>query len=132
MIANFEIATKKILGGILSLKKFYFEEYREFEGGRKVAVFYKSPLCKLAIYQSQLDGEVNCMIGSTDANNKNMDSDTEWFFLSALWHRSKDLSIEELLARVPSVPKSRDEQLCDIASDLMQNFDELVENLSKQ
>lgn len=132
MISNFEGATQKILGNVLSSNKLYFEESRELEDGRKLAVFYRSPICKVAIYQSQLDGEVNCMIGSADANNINLDSGAGWFFLSSLLHGGKNLSIEELLARVPSVPKSRDEQLCEIASELMQNFDELVKSLSKR
>lgn len=129
MNPDFYTLVQARLSSFLHIKGLKLEECKEIDNGKTSAVFYESNNCKLAIYKSLIDGEVNFKIGRPTASNIGLNDGTQWFFQSALKNESKDLSLEALLARVPDSPKGSEEQLDQIALDLRNNFDELVRAL---
>ncbi|MGR2741098.1 hypothetical protein ACUY1T_21830 [Billgrantia sp. Q4P2] len=131
MTNGFQGKVQAVLAEFLSAKGFEHEESKDLDGGNKSLVFYRSPQCKLSFYRSRRDGEVNCLVGTVGASNVNLESN-EWLFLNSLLSSGKNLSIEELLVAVPDSPKSDEEQLCEIAIKLKENFDEFVNKLSKK
>jgi hypothetical protein len=129
MNANFYTLVQARISSFLLMKGMKLEECKEIDNGKTSAVFYESSSCKLAIYKSLIDGEVNFKVGLPTASNLSLNDGTQWFFQSALKNGAKDLSLEALLARVPDSPKGSEEQLDQIALDLRSNFDELVRAL---
>lgn len=71
-------------------------------------IIFDSRVCKIALYKSLSNGEVNCKIGKINAVSNDIGG-ADWFFLNALINDAEDLSEEELLEAVPSIPKSFDE-----------------------
>ncbi|MDH5228449.1 MAG: hypothetical protein OEZ58_09190 [Gammaproteobacteria bacterium] len=128
MTIDFQRKVRRALEDFFSAKGFKLDETLDLDGGNKSLVFYSSPLCKLCFYQSERDGEVNCLIGTIEASNEELDN-AEWSYLNSLISDGEQLSIEELLAGVPDTPMSDEEQLSEIAIKLKQNFDALVKQL---
>jgi hypothetical protein len=103
------------LSSFLLDKGFEFEGFEDSEESRMCILFYKSDRAKIAIYKSLVDGEVNCKIGSVNANNSEIHNRQQWFYLGSLINEDKNLTFEELLARVPVFPrgpKSNLKRLC--------------------
>ena len=69
------------------------------EGGRRGSVvYYRSQDCKLQIYWSSREGEINCMIGPLDAPNEPglYNRSTKWHYLNE-FTKPPDLPLEELV-----------------------------------
>lgn len=126
MSLDFEVMVRQKFDEFMSLKGFQFDRLISDSVGAKSAVLYVSTKQKMAIYRSLRDGEVNCLVGAKGADVARLDDGKEWAYMSSIFQRGQEMSMEELLARVPSTPKGTAEQLSEIASVLRQRFDELV------
>lgn len=131
MMDNFPRLVEMSVTDFLLSKGLVLERTEELDGGNKSLVVYGAPFLKICFYRSQRDGEINCLIGSEQADNDELDS-REWVFLRALLSEGQELSIEELLASVPAVPKTDKEQLEEIMFNLKVNFDDIVKKISKR
>jgi hypothetical protein len=59
-------------------------------------VYYRSPDCKLQIYRSSREGEINCMIAPLDAPNEFGLNGEKWFYIS-YFSKRPDLPPKERL-----------------------------------
>ncbi|HBF33197.1 TPA: hypothetical protein DDW35_01410 [Candidatus Sumerlaeota bacterium] len=119
------------MGEFLAVNCFDHEETVEQDSGLKILVFYKAPSCKLCIYSSIRDGEVNCMLGACDSENKSLDDGSKkWCYLTGLLIQGGFVEKEEIWARSSNSFKSNKELLDEIGNDLKQHFDGLVKLLS--
>lgn len=76
------------------------------EGGPKGSViFYRSADCKIQVYRSSREGEINAMIGPLDAPNQHGLYDR-----SGKWHYFNDFADEPKLPLEELVRKLRDER----------------------
>ena len=132
MIDDFSEMVRARLAEFFSSKDFVFDELKEFPNSGKWVMFYRSPRYKLAIYHFLRDGEINCLIGTVDAKNSDIEKEKVWSYLYGLLYSGKNPGIDELLARVPTVPLTDEEQLDRIAETLRLHFDELVKLLPEQ
>lgn len=126
MDLNFYTFVETRLSSFLQSKGMKLKECRELDNGRTSALFYESTICKIAVFKSLIDGEINFKIAPATASNADLNDNTRWFFSSFLKNEDKNLPLEALLARVPESPKGSEEQLDQIALDLKSNFDDLV------
>jgi hypothetical protein len=105
---DFPDQVQKIVGPFLSSIGFDLDAVNNDldEGGRKGSVvFYRAQDCKIQIYLSTREGEVNAMIGPRDAPNEHglYDRSQKWHYLNDFANEPK-LRLEEL------VRKHRDER----------------------
>lgn len=73
MVSEFSAAVQTIVGPLLSKYGFSLDEIDDSpdDGGRgQHIVYYRSNDCKIQVYDSSREGEVNCMIAPLDAPNK--------------------------------------------------------------
>jgi hypothetical protein len=126
MTLGFSKAVERFLAEFMSSNGFSIDDFKELGAEGKSAVFVKSADRKLCIYLSQRDGEINCMIGSTKANNDEIGSGIGWSYVNSVLNRRRSLSIEELLATIPNTPRGYEDQLKEIASNLNIHINELV------
>jgi len=112
----------------LFLKDFFTERSFRYEksvvqdGGNKEVIYYRSKLCTLAFYQSIRNGEVNCMVNFINGGSNDIE-EKGWIYINSFLGEGVSLSVDELLARVPNVPRSFDEQLKEIVNKLLRKFD---------
>lgn len=126
---NFMNLIDESLSDFFQVYDFNLEEYLAIDGGNKTTAIYFSPLCKLLIYRSTRDGEVNCLIGREVADSHNL-NDGNWFYLNSILSDQAEKTIEQLLANVPDEPQSDKTQISTIASKLENNFEMIIENIS--
>ncbi|WP_457125856.1 hypothetical protein [Mycobacteroides abscessus] len=93
---------QRIIGPLLTNLGFELDGIDENvdEGGRSgIAIYYKSKDCKLQVYWSSREGEINCMIGPIWAANEHglYDKTGEWHYLND-FTKPPDLPLEDLVA----------------------------------
>lgn len=104
MASGFATGVQTIVGPLLTDRGFVLDEIDDSpdEGGRSQhIVYYRSNDCKIQVYESSREGEVNCMIAPLDVPNKFGLRAKKWQYLTRFTRRP-DLPLEELaeLARV--------------------------------
>ncbi len=129
MTTDFESDVSQLLKDFVSHRGFSHNE--TIASGKQEVVIYDSKACKIAFYKSPNDGEVNCKIGKANASNDDIGGDG-WFFLNSLISGDEELSIEELLAAVPSSPKGFDEQLENLTEKLIEEYEMVIGALVKK
>ena len=104
---------------------FKLEKCSTVDHGNKATVIFRSPKCKLMFYKSVREGEVNCLIGNSFADNDDL-HDGNWQYLNSFLSSQSDQTIKQLLANVPDVPKSSQEQVSEIEERLKTNFESIL------
>jgi len=113
----------KLLGPFLSqngfaragrIRRKYYEAY-----------VFQSARCKIGFYDSPREGEVNCMLAPPSAPNTLNEADG-WRYIYALQLHGANPTLEQLQARVPKAPRSRESQLSDIANVLRNEYKRLL------
>jgi hypothetical protein len=85
MTSNFSTDVQTIVGPLLAELGFSVDEIDNSpdEGGiERHIVYYRSNDCKIQIYESSREGEVNCMIAPLDAPNVFGLTGKKWHFIS--------------------------------------------------
>ncbi|WP_293003206.1 hypothetical protein [Mycobacterium sp.] len=96
------------------------------EGGPKGAVaYYRSGDCKIQIYRSSREGNINCMIARISAPNEfgPHDRSLTWRFLNE-FSPAPDVSLEDLAKTVSYKAKSESEQLRAVKDRIVECYDE--------
>lgn len=93
-----------IIGPLLSSMGFTVDTIDDDvdEGGRTGSVIvYRAPDCKIQVYYSSREGEINAMIGPPDAPNKHglYDRSRKWHYFNDFADQPK-LSLEELVQKL--------------------------------
>jgi hypothetical protein len=113
MTSGFAADVEEAVGPLLTRLGFVLDEVDEGpdEGGiaRRI-VYYRSSDCKLQIYDSSREGEINCMIAPLDAPNQFGLTAKNWHFISRFSKRS-DLPPQERLRIAIAEAKAYDNQL---------------------
>ena len=82
------------------------------EGGiARHIVFFRSDDCKLQIYDSSREGEVNCMIGPLTAPDKFGLTAKKWHFIGKFSPKRSDISPQERLQIAIAEAKAYENQL---------------------
>lgn len=82
------------------------------EGGRRGAVVYfRGPDCKLQVYWSAREREINCMVGPLEAPNEHglYNRSEQWHYLND-FVPTPDIPLEELVKRLRSERKNFENQ----------------------
>jgi hypothetical protein len=98
MTSLFSVEVEAIVGPVLAERGFVMDEVddRPDAGGReRHVVYYRSNDCKVQVYQSSRDGEVNAMIAPADVPNHFGPQAEKWHYFSRFMHRP-DLPLREL------------------------------------
>jgi hypothetical protein len=98
MAPEFSADVQAIVGPLLDSLGFVLEEIDDNpdEGGRRQhIVFYRSDDCKIQVYDSARDGDVNCMIAPLDVPNEFGPRAKKWQFLPR-FSKLPDLPLAEL------------------------------------
>lgn len=127
MNENFQLFVEATLGRFLSSKGFFFEEYVKYDSGNMEVLFYVSNKCKLCVYRSHREGEINCMIG--DALIRNDLTSNGWSFVNGMNLKKEPMTYEELRARVLRYPRGWQGQLSLLNETLTEHFDEISKKL---
>jgi hypothetical protein len=119
---------QSIVGPLLTELGFRVESYAEDvdEGGRPGSVvYYRSSDCKIQIYKSSREGNVNCMIAPLDAPNEfgPHDRSLTWRFLNE-FSPAPDVPLEELAKSVNYKAKSEAQQLAEVRDRIVERFDD--------
>jgi hypothetical protein len=98
MAPEFSTDVQTIVGPLLKKLGFVLDEIDDSsdEGGRRQhVVYYRSNDCKIQVYESSREGEVNCMIAPLDVPNEFGLRAKKWQYLTRFTKRP-DLPLEEL------------------------------------
>jgi hypothetical protein len=96
--SEFSTEVQTIVGPVLKQLGFVLDEIddRPDEGGRRQhIVYFRSEDCKVQVYESAREGEVNCMIAPIDVPNEFGLRARKWQFLTRFSKRP-DLPLAEL------------------------------------
>jgi hypothetical protein len=126
---EFRSRVETLLGDFFTAKGLVLDEVIPDDQCSRYVLVYRSPACKVAIYYSMHDGEVNCVLGSLGSDNRDVDGDG-WTYIRELQYKGREPSIEELLAAVSPTPRAGEVQLQDIVGLLKDKFDEFVKSMS--
>lgn len=88
------------------------------------AKFYASDQLKLVFYRDARNGEINCLAGCPDAQNRLATDGSRiegWFYVPELCPPART-GVDDLLRAAPATPRSDAEQMRHIASMLQDNF----------
>lgn len=102
MTSEFSREVQEIVGPTLQALGFVLEQVDDDpdEGGRRQhVVYYRSDDCKIQVYESAREGEVNCMIAPLDAPNGFGLRTKKWQYLTRFTKRP-DLPLGELITVV--------------------------------
>jgi hypothetical protein len=97
--SEFSKDVQTIVGPLLTELGFVLDEIDDSadEGGRgQHIVYYRSNDCKIQVYESSREGEVNCMIGLLSVPNEFGLRAKKWQFFTRFVKRP-DLPLEELI-----------------------------------
>jgi hypothetical protein len=125
---GFVEAVESAVGPALAQLGFVLDEIDSSvdEGGRLGSVvYYRSSDCKIQIYKSSREGNVNCMIAPLDAPNKfgPHDRSLTWRFLNE-FSPAPDLPLEELAKSVSYKAKSEAQQLSEVRDRILECYDD--------
>lgn len=98
MISQFSTDVQTFVGPWLTERGFVLDEIDDSpdEGGRgQHIVYYRSNDCKIQVYESSREGEVNCMIAPLDVPNEFGLRAKKWQYLTRFTNRP-DLPLREL------------------------------------
>ena len=128
MTTDFAVAVESIVGPALAHLGLVLDEIDSSvdEGGRTGSVvYYRSSDCKIQIYKSAREGNVNCMIAPLDAPNEfgPHDQSRTWRFLNE-FSPTPDLSVEELAKSVSFKAKSDAQQLSEVRDRIVECYDD--------
>lgn len=90
MMTAFADAVEAIVGPVLAVRGFILDQVDDEpgSGGRDLhVVYYRSPDCKIQVYQSSREGETNAMIAPSDAPNQFGLNASGWKFLTMFTER---------------------------------------------
>ena len=124
----FRSSVEKKLADFLSREGLVYQEEKIYDSGNQISIFYKSSFCKLSIYRSIRNGEVNAMLAGINSPNNNK-LDDGWKYLNSLVN-DKNYSIDRLLLNVPNAPKSFDDQLDEVVNKIVINFHSILKTIS--
>ena len=103
MASEFSADVQAIVGPTLEERGFVLDEIDDSpdEGGRdQHVVYYRSKDCKIQVYDSSREGEVNCMIAPLDAPNKLGLRTKKWHYISKFSKRPNIPPQERLRAAI--------------------------------
>lgn len=128
MTADFAEAVEALVGPALSHLGFVLDEVDRNvdEGGRSGAVvYYRTSDCKIQIYESSREGNINCMIAPISAPNEfgPHDRSLTWRFLNE-FSPTPEVSLEELAKTVSYKAKSESEQLRAVRDRILDSYDD--------
>jgi hypothetical protein len=109
MEEDFPTEVQKVVEPLLSSMGFTLDviDNDVDEGGRKGSVvIYRAQDCKIQVYHSSREGEINAMIGPLSAPNEHGLYDQ-----SRKWHYFNDFAVEPKLSLEELVDKLRDERV---------------------
>ncbi|BBY28171.1 hypothetical protein [Mycolicibacterium sediminis] len=101
MRSTFAADVQVIVGPVLAERGFVLDEVDDLpdEGGReRHVVYYRSADCKIQVYQSIRDGEVNVMIGALAAANAFGLRAEKWQFLGRFTDRPGEVTADMISA----------------------------------
>src|SRR5579875_2979043 len=101
MPSEFATEVQTIIGPVLEQFGFVLDQINDSpdEGGRRQhIVFYRSNDCKIQIYESSREGEVNCMIAPLDVSNEFGLRAKKWQYLTR-FTKQPELPLEKLAQR---------------------------------
>lgn len=90
-------------------------------GARRVIVYYRSDDCKIQIYWSEREGEVNCMIAPLDAANSFGLRTQKWQYLTRFAKRP-DIPFNDLLQLVRAEYRSYDNPVAWVRDQLIRHY----------
>lgn len=129
MQGDFSELVQRTLGPFFERNDFELDAVDENSGTDLVVVYLRSPTCKLQIYSSPRNGEVNCMIAAPDTPNASgaeRHRGQRWHYISELSGRDAGASVEELLERRRASrdvgPRTTAQQLEDLRDLLESDF----------
>jgi hypothetical protein len=127
MSDGFAQEVQTIVGPLLSNLGFTLDEVDDHvdEGGMLGSVvFYRSKDCKIQVYQSSREGNVNCMIARAEAPNRfgPQDMSYQWQYLTK-FAPTPEMSLEELAQSVSFEPKTSTEQLVWVRDNIDKYYD---------
>ncbi|WP_328358626.1 hypothetical protein OG976_04830 [Mycobacterium sp. NBC_00419] len=99
MASEFAEGVEAIVGPVLTDLGFTLDEIDDGpdKGGRpRQIVYYRSRDCKIQVYNSRREGEVNCMIAPLDAANEFGLNAKEWHFLDRFTERRSPPTAESV------------------------------------
>jgi hypothetical protein len=99
MTSNFTSEVETIVGPLLAEKGFTLDgadDSPDERGGNRHIVYYRSNDCKIQIYKSSREGEVNCMIAPLDAANEFGLRGDRWQYFTRFVERP-NLPLDELI-----------------------------------
>lgn len=122
--ASFDSEVLAVLGPFLERNGFVIDAVQQGEQNELAVVYFRSPECKLQVYSSPRHGEVNCMIGTSDAPTEfGLSENSEgWHFIRELSGRRTEQSIDDWLSK-PIDFKTVAEQLEEVRELLESDFE---------
>lgn len=115
-----------VLGNFLKSHRFRLVDRSSDKTGSVTDFVYSSNRCKLRFYDSPRDGEINCLIGALDANDKEtrgIGKMKSWFYIRDLLEIGKGMSLKEIQALVGPPTFDPREQLFEISKLLNENLE---------
>jgi hypothetical protein len=127
MNSVFAQEVQTIVGPLLSTIGFALDEVDDAvdEGGvAGSVVYYRSSDCKIQVYQSSREGNVNCMIAPVDASNTfgPQDRTFQWQYLTK-FVPMPEASLEQLVQSVSFEPKTTAEELRWVRDNIAKYYD---------
>jgi hypothetical protein len=131
---EFENLVSSVLGGFLSEHAFRLVVSRVDVSGNNANIVFESDQCKLRFYDSRRAGEVNCLVGKTDASNDSdwTDKESGWYYLRGLLEIGKGLSLQELQKLVGPPVTDRREQLVQLRDLLSGGYEKVLGKLREK
>ncbi|MGE2689086.1 hypothetical protein [Mycolicibacterium pulveris] len=100
-MSKFSEDAQSIVGPVLAELGFTLDEIDDRpdpeRGGERHIVYYRSDDCKIQIYESSREGEVNCMIAPLDAPNEFGLRTKRWQYFTRFAERPAGVPLEELV-----------------------------------
>ena len=100
-MSKFSDDTQSIVGPVLAELGFTLDEIDdspdEERGGSRHIVYYRSNDCKIQVYESSREGEINCMIAPLDAPNDFGLRTKKWQYLTRFASRPDGVPLAELV-----------------------------------
>ncbi|WP_163804235.1 hypothetical protein [Mycolicibacterium anyangense] len=99
IMSDFATDVKSVIGPAVAARGFALDEIDDSpdEGGRRrCIVYYRSADCKIQVYESWREGEVNAMIAPVSAPNDFGLNSNQWHFLDRFTERASPPNAESL------------------------------------
>jgi hypothetical protein len=123
--SDFSTDVQTIVGPLLAELGFVVDEIdnRPDEGGiERHVVYYRSNDCKIQIYESSREGEVNCMIAPLDAPNAFGLTTKKWHYISRFSKR-QDVPPQERLRNAIAEAKAYADPLLWVRDRIVKHYE---------